>query len=239
MSFGVVIPTLQRSPLLGDLLVALSAEPLVDQIVVVNNATTELPHSGPKISIISPGENIYVNPAWNAGVRAVSTPLLCIANDDLKFDTSLFHHARRWLRLPVGIVAPAENAFRGVERGLLRDNPPVTGRPRLRPAYRRTEGFGTLMFMRRSNYVEIPSELRICFGDDYLFNQQRHRNAVFSGFPIDTPMGTTSSSAEFVQLFDEDRERYLALPPGPYSSRYSWEPKIARHVVHRLRRARS
>ena len=57
--FAVVIPTLQRSPLLAALLDAVCADPLVHEVVVVNNAPGDLRHDDPRVRVISPGRNLH------------------------------------------------------------------------------------------------------------------------------------------------------------------------------------
>lgn len=230
-SFSVVIPTLQRSSMLHPLVDALCASSHVGEVIIVNNADRPLDFASPKARTLDQERNIFVNAAWNLGVREARFPNVCISNDDLAVDTRIFALMARVLHLPVGIVAPSAQSFRDVERGLLTGASASRGPFRIRPIYRRTEGFGTLMFLRKSHYREIPESMRIWFGDDYLFHQQRRRNFVFDGIPVHTPMSQTCSDQAFNSIFWDDRETYLNLEKGPYEELFGREPTIARRAV--------
>ena len=80
--------------------------------------------------------------------------------------------------------------------------------PLLRRTYARTWGFGSLMFLERDHWLPIPSDMKIIYGDDYLFHRQRHRNYHLFGVPIVTEMSTTSSRDEFTGQAAEDARLY-------------------------------
>lgn len=231
MPFSVIIPTMQRSPMLWPFVEQLCSTNDVDEVLIINNAPARLTFVNRKVRVLDQPQNLYVNPSWNLGVSFARSKYICIANDDLAFDMQLFRRASYLLRLPVGILAPAPECFVDVERGLLTGNNAASGRFHARPVYRRTEGFGTLMFMRRSAYRPIPSDLRIWFGDDYLFHQQERRNLLFRGTAISTPMSSTSSDPSFNPIFWEDRTRYMEMEPGRYEERFGREPATARRLV--------
>lgn len=236
--FAVIIPTMQRSPLLWEQLPHYLASELVAEVVIINNVPAAIDLEHPKLRVLAQERNIYVNPAWNLGVASSTAALLCIANDDLLFDPHLLHAAARILRMPCGILGPNESTFMGVTSEALADSTGRAGRLRVKPVYRRTAGFGTLMFMRRSSYVPIPETMRIHFGDDYLFHQQRHRNLTFSGFPVTTPMSTTTSDPGFLPLWDGDLRGYRAVAPTRFERRFGWEPKAARSLARTAKRLR-
>lgn len=200
-----VIPTLQRSAALLPLLRQLDDHPLVAEVVLIDNASLPLSERYRGVRRIDPGENLYVNPSWNLGVAESTTDMVALCNDDVLFTPSLIDAAARALRLPVGLVGPSNVCFKGIWG--------PGGKARFRPTYRRPSGFGTLMFLRRDSYIEIPSSMKIWFGDDWLFYQQRRRNLAFHGVDIDTQMSTTSSSPEFGPMFDQDREAFEAVMP--------------------------
>lgn len=204
-SFCFVIPTLQRAATLPTLVDRLVAHPLVDQIIVINNAVTPVGGLGAKVTVLEPGHNIFVNPAWNLGVEHASATNLAICNDDVLFPTEVLEPVAALLGRRVGVVGPSTSCF---------SQPPGLCQPRFHRIVRRPYGFGTLMFMKRSHYVPIPDSLKIWYGDDYLFLAQRHRNVSFSGVGIETVMGTTSTSPEFAAqiraegpAFDEAMKR--------------------------------
>lgn len=217
--FSVVIPTLQRSPTLPELLRRLSQSSSVAEIMVINNSSSPLSARPPRTDVIEPGRNIFVNPAWNLGVASTNAPLVCLCNDDALFDPRILDAIARRLRRGAGIVGPHSSCFRPISvdprasRSLL---PTV-----FLPAYVRPFGFGTLMSFRRESFVPIPDDLKIWCGDDYLFQRQQQRNYCFFGPKILTTMSLTSSSHEF----DRERETDIMAmatnyPENHYRRRY-------------------
>lgn len=218
MTFTVIIPTLQRVKGTSALVRDLTESPHVSEILVVNNAASPVPYESPKMRELHQPTNIFVNPAWNLGAEEARYDHLCFANDDIRFDVSLFSVMRRLLRLPVGIIAPHESVF--VPEISPDVAPAPRGSLRLRPAYRRTNGFGTLMFMRRESFTTIPTSLKVWFGDDYLFHRQKHRNLVFRGAAVYTAMSSTSGTDEFVSMGDAETQAYLEIGMGDYEHRF-------------------
>ncbi|MGA4670219.1 glycosyltransferase family 2 protein [Propionibacteriaceae bacterium Y1923] len=202
MPFAVIIPTLQRSTELPELLQLCAAHRLVDEVIVINNHPRPLETQHDKVQVLQQPANIYVNPAWNLGVRRSTSRNLAILNDDILFTPTLFDHMDKVLqRKNVGIVGPDRSAM----------NTPDRRHPRIHPVYRRSHGYGTAMFMRRTHYAPIPDEIKIYYGDEWLFRQQARRNYTFTGHGIRTEMSVTSGSQEFTERLLRDREAFRAV----------------------------
>jgi hypothetical protein len=228
--FTVVIPTLQLSPLLSDLVRTYDAHPLVGEILVVNNSPAPLPFDAGKLRVLGQRTNIFVNPAWNLGAREAGCQLLAISNDDIAIEGELLDRA----------AAHLDSGGVGIIGGDLRPDGPPAGRPRFARVYRRPEGFGVLMMMATRSYSPIPEELKIWQGDDYLFHQQTGHNYVFRGFRLDTPHHVTAGREEFNAQKAADfalymrefhlRSRYWAQP--------GWDFRALRVAVAVRRRLR-
>ena len=69
--FSVVIPTLWRPATFIQLLQQLDASDDVMEVVVIDNARDQRPELPvlDKLKLVDKGENLYVNPSWNLGVR--------------------------------------------------------------------------------------------------------------------------------------------------------------------------
>ena len=92
MGWAVIIPTMWRSPLTIPLLASLSESPHVQEIIIIDNSPVDKPpFQLPKIKILEQAENIYVNPAWNLGVQYTRYDLICLCNDDVAFNPSIFN----------------------------------------------------------------------------------------------------------------------------------------------------
>jgi glycosyltransferase involved in cell wall biosynthesis len=189
--FSVIIPTLQRSPELQPLIAQCLAHPSVEEVIVINNATEPLNISDPRLRVLDQTENIYVNPAWNLGAKEARAALLAIVNDDVQFDDEALTHAAKILHQGrYSIVAPDKSCLWADK------SRPVSHRL----ASRDNLIFGTFMCMRKSDYVQIPDELRIWGGDHWLYWSQRRPSAVLIRTPFRTKMSTTSSDPEFEHM---------------------------------------
>jgi hypothetical protein len=95
------------------------------------------------------------------------------------------------------------------------------------------------MMFHRSAWKPIPEDIRVWFGDAFLFHSQCERNYVFHGSSIETPMSVTSSSPEFREVIRRDEEAYLAVAPRGYRRRFAAEARAIgglRYLRHHLRR---
>lgn len=216
--FSVVIPTMQKSPYLDALVESYCNHELVGEVLIVNNVDTPLPYSNPKVRVLQQAGNIYVNPSWNLGARESREELLVISNDDIWFDTRLIDVVARLLQLPVGIVGPSWQAMNSRRSRV----------PFFLPVYRLPAGFGTLMFLRKSNYVPIPEDLLINAGDNWLFDQQHRRNLQIWGISIGTEWSQTSSESRFSEQKRRDSQLYRTEYAGTgKNDRYRLEARLA------------
>lgn len=228
--FSVIIPTMQRSEYLQPLLAMYCASDLVGEVIVINNVAEPLLFEDSKLRVLQQQHNIFVNPAWNAGAAAAEEDLLIISNDDIWFNPALLKWVEWFLRLPVGIVGPAFSSM----------NRPRDGRPMFLPAYRLPHGFGTLMFLRREDYVPIPNDLLIMRGDDWLFGKQRRRNFQIFGVRIGTHWSITSARSEFDNAKEQDVDIYESkYQSSDYIDRYRLEYAILNRVKDLIRTTRS
>lgn len=228
--YSIVVPTLQLSPILGDLLSLLATSPIVREIIVINNSERDLTFDGELIRVLSPGANIFVNPAWNAGRLGAQEEYLAIINDDVLFNPSLLEDGLQFmLHRRVGILG-ADMSSRNWS----------SGRKRFSPVQKRREGFGVLMLMPTKNYVLIPEELKIWQGDDFLFYQQKSQNYVFAGYDLWTPHHTTAGRPEFAEQKKADFAAYMGRyhEGNPYWSRPGIEARAIRALMPVWRRLR-
>lgn len=199
--FSVIIPTLQRSAELHQLVDQCVAHPRVQEIIVINNARTPVTWNSPKVRVLQQERNIFVNPAWNLGVENASGEYIAIVNDDVLFSEEVFDYAARLLRLPfVGMVGP-DGAF--MNRPGLALSHRIAGEGHI------PLGMGVFMAMRRKDYLPVPDTMKIWGGDDWLYWTQRMPSRVLLGGGFRTDMSTTSGSAEFSPLREADRQATL------------------------------
>jgi len=192
--YSVIIPTMWRADeILIPFLYKLCACESVGEIIIINNDVKKMPtiNYDPKLKIFNFDENIYVNPAWNFGVAISQFDRLCIANDDISFDTQVFEKLQDQLTDNVGVfgLCPGDQIW---------NQPPVTTKTiDIIPwSGQNTHGFGCLMFIHKKSWNKIPVGLDIYYGDNYIFDYQLSKgktNYLITNMDFYTPFASTTS----------------------------------------------
>jgi len=165
--FTAVIPTLWESKRIHSLLNSLVACSYVDEIILIdnNNRYSEFYEEMKKVKVFSPSFNIYVNPAWNYGVKYARNKSIALINDDIKFDTRIFERFSNEVELKhKGFIGmSSENYEEGVEYN-----------PTLEPWRGEVvlNGWGCLILFNKDHWLPIPEELKIWYGDNFIRNIQ-------------------------------------------------------------------
>ncbi len=157
--------------------------PVVGEIILINNNVSRTPvhdvlsHS--KVKIYNQEENIYVNPAWNLGVSLAQNEKICILSDDVLVDLRVFFEADRFVSKEIGILAMGihhdlyraqNNQFKHVNA----NNLIVTGDIKIKSIndHPNTAGHGSLFFIHKENWIDIPNDFKIYFGDTWQIEMQ-------------------------------------------------------------------
>ena len=165
----VVVPTMWMHGAFLDFAEDFLQLDCVEQLIIINNDESRTPvHSvlsSDKVTIIGHGRNIFVNPAWNLGVNASQTPIVCILNDDLNFDIRLFNRVSKFFKSGMGAIG-LSNGIQEYGQTPLTDGMIQFETFNGQSCY----GFGNLMFIRRDTWKDIPPELALWFGDNFIFD---------------------------------------------------------------------
>ena len=161
MKYSVIIPTMWVPNTFNIQLMDMCICPEISEIIIINNKVDSTPNysilSDPKIRMINQESNIYVNPAWNLGVSLATNEFICLLNDDILFDTSVFDFLSDKFSDTIGMFAI--NMY---------DNSSTL---HLTRAERVVAGFGCMMFFHKNSYVPIPDPLKIMYGDNFMFHE--------------------------------------------------------------------
>jgi glycosyltransferase involved in cell wall biosynthesis len=210
--YSFVIPTMWRAnrtflPFLQELI----SHPRINDIIIINNDKENTPSDNnllhEKIKIHDFGENIYVNPAWNFGVSAAENEKICIVNDDLSFDLTVLDKLDEYLIEKNGVI--------GLCPGVKEFNQPLytDGSIQIKEwEGEHTYGFGCLMFTHKKSWIEIPNELKIYFGDNFIFDinlRLKKKNYIITNIRHNTIFAQTTSDESITKGFlDKEREIY-------------------------------
>lgn len=179
MKMDVVIPTMWKSASLTDCLEKYCSVDSINKIIIVDNNHRDRPRnnvlSHERIEFVSYGRNIYVNPAWNEGYYRSSADILCLLNDDIFVEPSVFDFVANLDFKNIDII--------GVHlRGSI-DNYHIVDHPdgeeklikmrvdKSQPIGGQAYAFGVCMFIKSTSYRVIPSLYKIWYGDDWLIQR--------------------------------------------------------------------
>ena len=200
----VVVPTMWKFPPFPDFLNRMLDYPCVHQVILVNNQSEHTPShpviDHPGLKMLDFGRNIFVNPSWNTGVYHSQTELVCIANDDILFDLKLFDLVEKEYQPHMGCVG-LHGACTSQAEAFLEVH-------QHQPCF----GFGQLMFVSQKNWVDIPPELLVFFGDNWIFDTHKQKlgsNYFISNLTYHTPHAQSTQSQAW--RLDQEREIYTQL----------------------------
>ena len=166
---SVVIPTLLKPNSLFRIVDKLINLNIVGEIIIINNSLDSFQFNSKKVTIFTPNYNLYVNPSWNLGVSMAKNDVICLCNDDIDFDVNKLFRLYDFVVDKGGILGPKSDCFLN-----------NTNQFNINVTFERNYGYGTLMLMKKIDYVKIPENIKIWYGDDYLFHSQSKINHSFS-----------------------------------------------------------
>lgn len=203
-NLSVIIPTLQKDfETLNNLVLTFSADKAVQEIIVIDNSLKGCEFASEKVRVIVPKENLFVNPSWNLGVREAKNEYVCLANDDIRIPNDFCTKVLENFSDKIGIVGMSpdytintRNKNNEVIIDIYKIKQETSKNVKLEPIKFRPESFGIIMFFKKENYVEIPDDLKIFFGDDWIIYQAQKKgkkNQICTGQEI-YHLGSLSSN---------------------------------------------
>lgn len=200
--FTVVIPTMWKSVHSRSLLEALDSCKAVGEIFIVDNnpeTTPDYLKNLNKVTLYSSGANEHVNPSWNTGVRQAKHELVALCNDDIVFNTDILN-----------TINISDDTLIGLDTSCYKLSEDAT-ETWLQTTCTRCYGFGCLMLFKKKDYVVIPEQLKVWYGDDYLLANFKYVYTLH-GLAVKTNMSTTSAKPEFNEIIQQDTRNYRDLP---------------------------
>lgn len=201
-----------RSEFTPTLLKDLEDHDLVSEIVLIDNNKSDIAidlSQFSKIKYLPQEENIFVNPAWNLGVENASNDLLCICNDDLKFDVDLYLNKVLEHKDQLGVFGSNyRKRFHYKDRDRFI---PLTTDSQKKAAIV-GNGFGMMMFLRKQNWIPIPDQLKIYYGDNWIIGTHPQSSYSLEPFKMfETKPHTTSTSKDLSKILNKDKKAWNSL----------------------------
>ena len=209
---SVVIPTMWKSEGFVHRLAKLSNIDVIGEIILIDNTSNTNILPIPKVIHIIEGQNTFVNPAWNKGVNLAKWDKICIMNDDVEVHNELFTNVLPHITEEKGMIGLHE--FHGT--GVWEDEPgcdynrPHTLRGNRLPFKTfeintsRRPGFGCIWFIHKKSYLPIPHQLKIWYGDDWIYQKSGKPNWAMMNVDVVGKPSQTSELSEFNEVKHRD-----------------------------------
>lgn len=218
--FSIIIPTMQKDvEILDKLIFELDNSNLVDEILIIDNSTKGFLSNSKKVRVIVPKKNLFVNPAWNLGVREAKNDIVGIFNDDILLPLNFIEEVNNFIQKTpdFGIIGLDSNYIRNYEKKDFEtypNNSKLTFKPFDKTIY--TEYFGSAFFIKKENYYEIPKNIKVWCGDNYLLkkNLDNHKtNYEIIGAEIKHLKSMTVGNKKFEKICENDVYNYAKINP--------------------------
>jgi len=139
------------------------------ELIIIDNTHSDFHDNDSRIIVVKCSNNIFVNPAWNLGVKLAKNKYICLINDDIYFNyVTLFNNFLKFINQDpnFGLIGYNENAR-------LRDNSVIINNDEDEPILVDTTGivpfgYGCCIFLKKEDYFEIYDECKIFYGDTIL-----------------------------------------------------------------------
>ena len=203
--YTAVIPTMLKSPRLKKLAEDLQNSEYVDEVIIIDNSGNLEPSLDPhpKQKYICEGKNTGCNPAWNKGVRLSSNELIVICNDDINFDPIILGALTDDVVQQAGVI--------GMGAGNYDENFDNSQNPYLEEWFPgvNDHGWGSLMMLKKSMWVDIPENIIVWYGDNFIKEVNQVKKSILRGFKVETEMSTTTDLPELNEIKNQDRINYF------------------------------
>ncbi|MBQ8635882.1 hypothetical protein IJ425_07000 [bacterium] len=231
---SIVIPTLQKNrAILYNLIDSLDLDNSVGEIIIIDNSLKGIDYTSPKTRVITPKENIFVNPSWNLGVKEAKYDIVGLLNDDIVLCDNFCTNIASKMTPDMGIVGfnsskymfPCDKA----------ESKPIATCVELEPITYMDKYFGVCMFFYKQAYTQIPEEMKIVYGDNWLIHhckKKKRKCYRINGQEILHIGSLSSSNPKLKPICKKDSKIYksktLTLKDRLFSFEETWDSKKIR-----------
>lgn len=220
----IIIPTLQKSVSTLELLLrTLNDDDAVGEIIVVDNSLKGLDINLAKLRVITPNENLYVNPSWNLGVQEAKFEKIGLLNDDIAIPKDFCTNIEKYITENIGIIGGGPDSV--IPQNQI-DSLPKSSSLLIEPVKCRNFNYGIAMFFHKKSYFMIPDDIKIFFGDDWIFVKNlknKKENFVVTNCELYHLGSLTSGEPIYNSWFAADKEAYLKNIRTWYEYIFSFE----------------
>ena len=206
---SVIMPSLFIPSGIVDRIKEIVSHPLIGEFILIDNTNKDdnIKEEIPKLIHIKEGKNTYVNPAWNKGASLAKYEKLLFLNDDTITDfAELIDRMYDEVTEDRGIIGLGEGCWDYKE-----------GEFSIEPISTLTTGFGCIFFIHKNSFIEIPDELKIWYGDNWLLEKNKKRafkirnwkvwGKISESYTSSTNLLTTEDTKRWSNVFSKHEKR--------------------------------
>ena len=173
----------------------------VGELIVIDNTevSVTINEKIPKLVHIKEGRNTYVNPAWNKGYRLAKFDKLLFVNDDVQTNWGFINAIEEYITEDRGMIGAGVSCWQGPHHG--GGVVPIAHRPNC---------YGCVFAIHKNSYVEIPEDLKIHYGDDWLFTKSGKPNYEIVGWQMGGESEQTSGQIQFHPVKEADKRLWFS-----------------------------
>lgn len=226
---SVVIPTLQKDKkCLINLINTILLDDAAGEIILIDNSLKGFEGEDfckdNRVRIITPDKNIYVNPAWNLGVKEAKYDIVALLNDDIALPEGFLSFTKAQMTPDMGVIGFQSDRF--VEtRDNIEFNPPKENLHLKKTNYM-DKYWGIAIFFYKEAYHPIPEDIKIVYGDCWIFYKALkagRKNYKISGQTIYHLGSLSSGDKGFNPVCKNDAKIYKRLMVRWYNRLLSYE----------------
>lgn len=169
---------------------------LVSEFILIDNTNNgyEINEDIPKLKHIKEKKNTFVNPAWNKGVSLAKNEKIMIVNDDIITDFGdLIDLVYNEITQERGIIGLGDGCWDGNNKSF-----------KIAKIDKLSAGFGCLFFIHKDSYLTIPDDLKLWYGDNWLFEKTNKKPYQIVNWPVTGELSATVDRPEFNSLKNDD-----------------------------------
>lgn len=173
--FSIIIPTLQKNKyVLNKLISQLVEDNNVSEIIIIDNSKKGFEYNSSKVNVYIPKNNLFVNGAWNLGVTLAKNKYIGILNDDIILPKNLCTEVFLFIisNPQVGLIgANSDKVVFSQEYDFQTFPPKQAINFNVQTNDVHTKFWGIAIFGPKENFFQIPRNLKIYCGDNYLLKK--------------------------------------------------------------------
>jgi hypothetical protein len=137
------------------------------ELIIIDNTHSNFYDNDPRIIVVKCSNNIFVNPAWNIGVKLARNKYICLLNDDIYFNyIPLINSFPQFIESypNLGLIG-FNNLTLKIDGELNDDNDKLE---LFDTTLSLPYAYGCCLFLKKEDYIQLDESYKIFYGDTLL-----------------------------------------------------------------------